>query len=89
MLYKESILNKDIDKLKAKDSKEEPCNTHLPKDHAAMLRLGKTGLWASIIGEKRTFHFDQKLIQHRDSLECLTEKKKTLYFIEDDCVAKK
>lgn len=44
MLYKESILNKDIDKLKAKDSKEEPCNTHLPKDHAAMLRLGKTGL---------------------------------------------
>ena len=44
MLYKESILNKDMDKLKAKDSKEEPCNTDLPKHHAAMLILGITGL---------------------------------------------
>ena len=44
MLYKESILNKDIDKLKVKDRKDVSCNTDLPKDCAALLILGKTGL---------------------------------------------
>ena len=53
MLYKESILNKDMNKLKVKDRKEVPCNTDLTKDCAALLILGKTEFCASIIGEKK------------------------------------
>jgi len=42
MLYKESILNKDIDKLKVKDRKDVSCNTDLPKDCAANIRQNRT-----------------------------------------------